>query len=189
MAKTPEPEWKLLEQDGKVEVRRYDAAVAAEVTMTGERYEAINDGFRVLAAYIFGANTIKKKVAMTAPVTQEIILSEKIAMTAPVTQQGGYQKNEWRVRFFMPPGYTLATLPIPNDSRITFVTVPAHRVAVIRFSGFNSDKNLTTHTDDLKAWLVKRKIITSNLPIYAFYDPPWVLPFLRRNEVMIALSD
>ncbi len=80
-----EPDFTVELKDGDYEIRRYAPLLAAEVTVTGERSVAINQGFRVLADFIFGNNTARKKIDMTTPVTQQP--SEKIAMTVPVTQQ------------------------------------------------------------------------------------------------------
>jgi DNA gyrase inhibitor GyrI len=187
---TPEPSWRSVRQDGDIEIRDYDPMIVAEVTTTGERYEAINAGFRILAGYIFGGNTAQTKIAMTAPVTQRAgdDKGEKIAMTAPVTQEASENQNEWKVRFVMPPEYTLASLPVPNDTRIKFLEIPAYRTAVIRFSGFNTDSNLSDHQKILMDWLAKNNIAPMGPPTYAFYNPPWTLPFFKRNEVMVAIS-
>jgi len=188
--KTTEPSWHSVRQDGDIEIRDYDPMVVAEVTTAGERYAAINAGFRILAEYIFGGNTAQTKIPMTAPVTQEArdAKSVKIAMTAPVTQEASANQNEWKIRFVMPPEYTLTSLPVPNDARIKFLKIPAYRTAVIQFSGFNTDNNLNEHQTTLMNWLTKNNIAPIGQPIYAFYNPPWTLPFFRRNEIMVRIS-
>lgn len=190
MGNTPEPNWRSVQKEGNIEVREYAPMIVAEVVTTGERYEAINDGFRILAAFIFGENSVQQKIEMTAPVTQqaEQASSKKIAMTAPVTQEKTDNDNEWKVRFVMPKEYTIATIPKPNDGRIRILEVPAYETAVIRFSGFNTDKNVATHERALKTWLEKNNIQTVGKPTYAFYNPPWTPPFMKRNEVMIRIA-
>jgi len=179
-----EPDFTVETKDGDFEIRRYAPLLAAEVTVTGERSAAINQGFRLLADFIFGNNTSKKKIEMTTPVTQQA--SEKIAMTAPVTQQSA--GDAWKVRFMMPAGYTTATLPIPNDKRVTIVAEPEKRFAVIRFSGWSSESNLSEHKALLEAWVKQKGLKPAGAPIAAFYNPPWSLPFLRRNEYLIELA-
>ncbi len=167
-----------------IEVRDYPAMIVAEVETDGDRKQAINDGFRLLAGYIFGGNTARDKVAMTAPVTQE--RSEKVAMTAPVTQQP--DGEHWRVRFVMPAGYTLETLPVPNDPAVSLEAVPAKRFAVIRFSGRATPPELERRLQALRAFMKEGKLEPRGEPVYAFYNPPWTLPFLRRNEIMIEVA-
>jgi len=188
---TPEPKWSLVEKDGAIEIRDYAPMIVAEATTTGERYEAINAGFRILAGYIFGGNTAQTKIAMTAPVIQEAgdAKGEKIPMTAPVTQEASGNPDEWKVRFVMPPDYTLASLPVPNDARVQFHEIPAYRAAAIRFAGFNSDSNLNSHRAELQAWLDKNNRKSLGKPTYAFYNPPWTLPLFRRNEVIIKVAE
>lgn len=190
MAKTPEPSWSSVSKDEDIEIRLYDPMIIAEVSQKGERYEAINAGFRVLAGYIFGGNKGEKKLEMTAPVTQQAQkdAGQKIAMTAPVIQQKTETTDEWTVSFVMPSEYKLDDLPVPNDSRIKFVTIPAHKKAVIRFSGFNTDANLKEHQEKLVSWMSKNNIRVSGNPVYAFYNPPWTPFFLKRNEIMIDIS-
>lgn len=190
MGKTPEPSWSSVKKDDDIEIRLYDPMIIAEVSQKGERYEAINAGFRVLAEYIFGGNKGEKKLEMTAPVTQQAQkdAGQKIAMTAPVIQQKTETKDEWKVSFVMPSEYKLDDLPVPNDDRIKFVTIPAHKKAVIRFSGFNTDANLKEHQEKLVSWMSKNNIRASGNPVYAFYNPPWTPFFLKRNEIMIDIS-
>ncbi len=192
MAKTPEPPFTVTLKDNDIEVRRYEPMIVAEVEQTGDRDTAINAGFKVLVGYIFGGNTSKTSIEMTAPVSQRA--SEKIAMTAPVTQQaaggdGGPAGNgPWKVRFVMPAGSTMQSLPKPNDARVTLIEVPAHDVAAIRFSGWSTQSNLSTHRDRLAKFIADKKLTPSAPPTYAFYDPPWTLPFWRRNEVIVELA-
>ena len=120
---------------------------------------------------------------MTAPVTQRG--SEKIAMTAPVTQQG--DGNTWRVRFIMPSSYTMEALPKPNNPAVELKGIGAKRYAVIRFSGMAGEDSLKRYTEDLNAFISAKNLTPLSAPTYAFYNPPWTLPFLRRNEVMVEI--
>lgn len=180
------PRYEVELKDGPFEVRVYPPLLAAEVAVEGEREAAINRGFRLLADYIFGANRSRAKVAMTAPVTQTP--SEKIAMTAPVTQtpQGG--ERSWSVRFIMPAQYTRATIPEPLDPAVRLVEEPARRVAALRFSGFSTADRLARKSAELEAAIRAKGLKPSGPITFAFYDPPWTPPFLRRSEVMAPLS-
>jgi hypothetical protein len=177
------PDYAVEEADGAVEIRTYPAHIAAEVTVTGSRDAAINAGFRILAGYIFGGNEASAKVAMTTPVTQAP--SEKIAMTTPVTQSGSDQG--WTVRFMMPASYTLETLPKPRDARIRFVTTEPVRMVVLRFSGLPRTAALERRSEELRAWAKAKGLTLEGAPQFMFYDPPFRLPWSRRNEVSFIL--
>jgi len=180
-----EPAFTTEVQDGACAIRDYPALVVAEVTVTGGQKEAASKGFRLLAGYIFGGNTRKQSIAMTAPVTQEPT-GETIPMTAPVTQT--QQAGNWIVRFTMPRGSTLQTLPEPNDSQVRLRETPPTRVAVIRFSGLARPDDVAAKTEALLAWVQHRQLRPAGPPSLAQYNPPWTLWFLRRNEVMIPIE-
>ena len=165
--------------DPPYEVRDYDPAVVALVEVSGTRSESVSAGFRLLAGYIFGKNAEQTKIAMTAPVTQ-----------SPQSPQSSSQPSQspagtWVVRFLMPAAYTLHTLPVPTDSRVHFVAVPARRVAAIRFSGFWSDSNLRSHEVELLQWTKAHHLVPQSEPTYAYYDPPWTPWFMRTIEVLV----
>ncbi|MEM8854625.1 MAG: heme-binding protein [Pseudomonadota bacterium] len=186
MAETAEPSFTVVSKDGDFEVRRYDPMIVAHVTVPGDRGEAANRGFRVLADYIFGANRPGEKIAMTAPVIQEPTArdGQKIAMTAPVLQEPA-GADTWTVTFVMPAEFTMETLPAPKSETITIEQVPGDTMAVVRFSGFNTKARLDEETQRLRAFMADKGLAVEGTPRFAFYNPPWTLPFLRRNEVMI----
>jgi hypothetical protein len=184
MSRVEQPDYKVTMTDGAIEIRSYGPMVAAEAEVKGERKAAINEGFRLIAAYIFGANKPNAKIAMTAPVQQQS--AQKIAMTAPVSQQT--TGDSWMVRFIMPSRWTLETLPAPNDARVTLKPVPAKRVLAIRFSGTASDSLIQSKTDELRRYAADTKLATIGEPLLAFYNPPWTLPFFRRIEIMLELA-
>lgn len=179
-----QPKYAVVTSDKNIEVRDYPPMIVAEVEVAGERRKAIREGFRTIADYIFGNNLSAQKVAMTAPVTQQA--SEKIAMTAPVTQQG--DGEAWRVRFVMPAHSTMETLPKPRNPAVEFKGIEGKRFAVIRFSGMAGETSLERHMDELNTYLRARNSTSLAAPTYAFYNPPWTLPFLRRNEIMIEIA-
>lgn len=185
MSRVEQPDYDVISTRKKVQIRQYAPAIIAEVAVQGERQEAIRAGFRLLADYIFGNNTVQQKIAMTAPVQQEKSL--EISMTAPIQQQAS--ADTWKVSFVMPSAYRLEMLPRPNNPRVTLKEFPGKRAAVIRFSGGSSSRNLRQHEEALRHDLAEAKLTAVGAPIYAFYNPPWTLPFLRRNEIIIELAD
>jgi SOUL heme-binding protein len=182
---TEEPNYLCTRLVGSVEIRRYGPRIAAETTVSADEDRARNIGFRRLARYIFGANHRDEKIAMTAPVQQS---GERIAMTAPVAQARD-AGNRWTVRFFMPSKWTMETLPHPDDDDVTLVEVPAQTYAVLRFSGDRSPRAVAARTSDLLATLKGRDIEPLGEATAWFFDPPWTLPFRRRNEIAIPVGD
>lgn len=174
----------VTEVHGNIELRDYAPMIIAEVEVQGVRKEAINKGFRLVADYIFGNNKSNVKVAMTAPVVQE--QSEKIAMTAPVSQQA--EGDNWKVHFVMPSSYTMETLPKPNNSLVKIKEIDGKSFVAIRFSGVAGEENLKKNTEELQKFITDNNYKSQSVPTYAFFNPPWTLPFLRRNEVMIEIA-
>jgi hypothetical protein len=196
-----EPRHSVVDQAGNIQIRQYEPALMAEVEVTGDRGAAVNSGFRILAAYIFGSNSARESISMTAPVTQtpqrepRAEKNEVIAMTAPVTQtpvasgEQGSAAKVWRVQFMMPSKYTPDSLPAPKDARIRFLTEPGQKRAVIRFSGRSSDDNVNSHRQELERFVQERGLKTSGAYTYAMYDDPFTLPWNRRNEWWVTLSN
>ena len=185
MSDVEQARFEVVSTDGDFEIRQYAPSIVAETEVSGARKEAISEGFRTIADYIFGNNQSAVKVAMTAPVQQQP--SEKIAMTAPVMQEG--IDNAWKVRFVMPAEYSMDTLPKPNNAKVQLTQVPGKRVAVLSFSGAADDELLKDKETELRTMLKVKNIEPIGPVLYAFYNPPWTLPFLRHNEVMFEVGE
>ena len=196
---TEEPAYTVLTQIDNFELRRYDGQLVAQTWVTGDQNAASRAGFKILADYIFGNNTASSgessKISMTAPVTMQSEAtplenkkgsndSQKIAMTAPVSMQ--QTDGKWRVQFTMPSQYTMQTLPKPNNPDIEIIEVRAQTYGVIKFSGLAGSKKVAAQTDQLQSWMQAQNLKITGVPELARYNPPWTLPFMRRNEVMIA---
>lgn len=184
---TEEPKYQVLEQQGDFELRLYQPMLIAETWVTGSMDEASNRGFRIIADFIFGNNVSvageRKEIAMTAPVTMQ---SEQIDMTTPVTMEN--DNGRWRVHFVMPSRYTYEMLPKPVNPAVTIREIPARKYAVIQFSGFTSEDKVAEKTAALLTWMQANQLTPQGQPEMARYNPPWTLPFFRRNEVMIAYN-
>ena len=178
-----QPRYVVTAHDGDYEVRRYAPYVVAEVAVAGDQGAAVQSGFRKLAGYIFGGNAGGAKIAMTAPVAQQPF-GQSIPMTRPVAQTPDGQ-GRWTVQFMMPSGFTLQTLPRPNDPEIHFRATPAREMAVVRFSGVARADSFRRQTDALRHWAAARGLALRGPATLAQYDPPWTLWFLRHNEVLI----
>ncbi|WP_197379837.1 SOUL family heme-binding protein [Mycolicibacterium mengxianglii] len=178
---TEEPHFVVQSRLGDVEIRRYGPRVAAQTAVTGNGDDARSEGFRRLAGYIFGGNHRQTKIAMTAPVAQQ---NDKIAMTAPVAQTRTTDGNSV-IRFFMPSKWSMDTLPEPNDGLVTLVEVPGETYAVLRFTGDRSNQAVAAKTEELLDTLRDSEFRPEGDPVAWFYDPPWTVPFRRRNEVAV----
>lgn len=162
-----EPSWQLVDKFDSVELRYYEPSIQARTTLadSGET----STGFRRLAGFIFGDNSATQKIAMTAPV------QETLAQDYPV------------MAFTMPGEYSLSDLPQPDDPRVTLEEIPAKTVAVIRFSGWATGSVVSSKTVELLTNLRSREIEVIGVPSLNQYNPPWTLPFLRRNEIMVEI--
>jgi effector-binding domain-containing protein len=180
-----EPPHETLVKDGKYEIRQYAPTIVAEVEVTGNMRRAGNSGFRPLADFIFGNNTRRAKIDMTAPVTR--VKSEKIAMTAPVTRTSG-ENDTWTVAFVMPSEFTMDTLPVPNNSDVTIREVPGELMATVKFSGLGRERTFQTKQIALEAWISEQGYEITGAARYAGYDAPYVPGPFRRNEVMIPVA-
>lgn len=154
------------------EIRQYSPVVMASVEQNGQMMETGNSSFRTLANYIFGGNAE----------------GEKIAMTAPVVMQPGAEASTTRMSFVMPSGYELSTLPSPRTSAIELHEEKGYRMAVIRFGGFVSNKDIDEKAAQLRQLLQKENIAFEDEVIYMGYNPPFQL-INRRNEVGFILKD
>ncbi|MGW0162929.1 SOUL family heme-binding protein [Mycobacterium sp. NPDC003323] len=169
-AGTEEPFYLCEGRIGRAEIRRYGPRIAAQTAVTGDGQDARSAGFRRLAGYIFGGND----------------RADKIAMTAPVAQSGTDSGSV--IRFYMPSKWSLDTLPEPSDSSITVVEVPAARYAVLTFSGDRDRAAVAAKSAELLRELQGSDVTVEGDPVAWFYDPPWTLPFRRRNEVAVLLG-
>ena len=176
-----EPDYTIVSKTAKYEIRKYGPIVVAETRISSDFETAGNKAFRILAAYIFGDNHSKTKIAMTAPVNQE-----KIKMTAPVTQSK--DASGFLVQFTMPKSYRLSSLPIPNDSRVELREVPAKMVVVFSYSGSWSESNYQSKLSELREALKHDDVHTVGEAILARFNSPFQLWFLRRNEIWIEVD-
>jgi hypothetical protein len=182
---TEQPRYDVLERIGdNIEIRQYGPRIAAE-TIVDMSDNARGDAFRLIAGYIFGANNTSEKVAMTSPV--EISSpGTKIAMTAPV--EVNRSDDKLVMRFFMPSKYSIEQLPKPSDPRVKLTQIPSTTAAVLRFTGSTGDPAVAARTSDLVSALQSSKWKVAGPATAFFYNPPWTIPFLRTNEVVIPIT-
>jgi len=193
-----EPKYEVLLTDGAYEIRKYAPYLVAETLVEGDMDEASSKGFRLIADYIFGNNqaassSTSEKIAMTAPVTLEP-QSVKIAMTAPVTlepQQDAVNMQtakQWMVKFVMPSQYTLASIPKPKNKAVSLKEISSTYFVVLKYSGFNTQSKVQAKSLEASDWTRKKNLKILGAPQLSRYDPPWTLPMLRRNEIMIEVA-
>ena len=158
--------YKVVRRDGKVELRDYPALVVAETPMRGA-----DGSFMRLFHFIGGENAAKQKIAMTTPVF--------------MSGTGGTNAT---MAFVMPAKSGTTNLPQPTAPGVMLKEIPDGEFAVLRFSGGRSVQTATNAEARLRAWLTQENISPAGEPVFAYFDPPWTLSFLRRNEVMFRVA-
>ena len=190
---TEEPKFTVIEKSEPFELRTYAPQLVAEVKVEGDLDVASSQGFRLIAAFIFGQNQVSEKISMTVPVGIEATQSTKIAMTVPVgieaSKDSATGVNQWVFSFVMPSEYTMATLPKPLNPLVTIRELPAQRRAAITFSGFYNEAKVLEKTRALEEWIKSKQWQATGSPQFARYNPPWSIPFMRRNEILIPVRD
>lgn len=177
--------YKVIEKKGKFELRQYPPQIIAETIVEADFDQAGNIAFGRLFNYISGENRKAESIAMTAPVNQKI-RAEKIAMTAPVNQQKS--EGKYSVSFLMPSKYTMETLPEPLDSNVRLRKIPDQKIAAIRYSGSWSRKKYEANKALLEEFIKETGLHITGEDIFARYDPPFQIWFLRRNEVLFPVE-
>ena len=180
------PNYKVLQSDKPFEVRHYPGYLQASVVIEDDFENSGNKAFRILFAYISGSNTPSQNIPMTIPVTQETISKFQKIMATSATQQK--EKQGYKIAFVMPAKWTLKTLPQPKDQRIQLEEVPSRTVAVVRYSGSWSRNNFEESLSKLHQWMEKKNLKATGNPIWARYNSPFTLWFLRRNEIHIPIK-
>lgn len=169
-----EPKFSLVNKVGDVEIRNYHPMIIAEVSVAGTMEAASRSGFAMVADFIFGNNLAQSGK------------SEKIDMTVPVVISK--KKDGWSFHFVMPSQYSIEALPKPNNSEIKIKHVKDRRCGVLRFSGSVNEEKFNLKTEELTNWIEAEKLKTIGVPELARYNPPWTLPFMRRNEIIIEIG-
>ena len=180
---TEEPGFRPLETDGDHQIRDYPALTVAETVVNGPRRDALDQGFRILADYIFAKSRDGEELPMTVPVMQDS--GDPMASDPPLFDDD--LEGAWRTRFVMPDGRSTEDLPDPPEG-VELVELPARKVAVVSFAGRANDRLLAQQEDRLRGWLARRGEKADGEPEYAFYNSPMIPGPLRRNEVWLALS-
>jgi SOUL heme-binding protein len=177
--------YQVLKKAGDFEIRRYPSYLAAQTLVEGGFQRVGNEGFRRLVAYTQGQNRQHQAIPMVAPVNQEDV-SAKISMNAPVSQEKAGDK--WMISFIMPSSYTREALPAPLDSRIRLVGVPPTLMAAVRYSGLWNLSLYQAEENRLREFIRRQGLKIIGAPIFARYNSPFMLWFLRRNEVLIPVA-
>ena len=172
MAETlEEPPYEVINAHDGFEVRRYGPTVQARVQTAGRDGGAASGGFRRVAGYIFGGNSERTSIAMTAPVH--------------MWEEDG---SGW-LAFTMPSAYAMETLPSPNDAGVRLHPTSVATVAVARFSGRTTPKKTARVEKELRAAVEREGYTAVGPAVLAVYENPWTtLPFMRRNEFHLHLE-
>ena len=185
-----QPDYDVITKDGHVEVRKYKKTLIAQVKILGDYESAKKEGFLTLANYIFGDNQKQANIPMTAPVFQEKRSenSQTMAMTAPVIQEQDEAQTGWVTSFVVPEKFDRNSVPQPTNSEIQFKELPERNTAVFTYSGNNTEDKMKRAEEKLREWIsTTGKNSTSSIR-WAQYDPPFAIPFLKRNEAQIDIG-
>ncbi|KAJ6300050.1 hypothetical protein OIU76_020943 [Salix suchowensis] len=177
------------------EIREVEPYFIAETTMSGKSgfdFNGASQSFNVLAEYLFGKNTMKERMEMTTPVITRKTQpeGEKMEMTTPVVTKKMGNQDKWQMSFVMPSKYG-ANLPLPKDPTVRIEEVPGRVVAVVAFSGFVSDEEVKHRELKLRDALKNEPefIVKESASVeVAQYNPPFTLPFTRRNEIALEVE-
>lgn len=168
--KTEEQKYTVILKDNDFEIRFYPSATVATINSEAKTYKELSGpGFRKLAGFIFGGNETNTSISMTSPVHMDI--NDSISSMS----------------FVMPSGYTIENLPKPNDSNVIIQKTPEEYVAVIRFEGFASDKDLAFYSEKLYNILDEKGITSFGNARFLGYNPPFQL-VNRRNEIIVSVN-
>lgn len=163
------PRYELVAKDGAFELRKYPVIRVVSAPMPG--MENRDDSFRKLFRYISGENVAQRKIPMTAPVFMD---------EGPGGKPG---RNSGVMSFMIPEKIVRQGVPAPADKALEVTEIGQGTFAVFRFKGWNKPERREAASLALEDAIRQRKFKTVGEPFFAFYDPPWIPEWFRRNEV------
>ena len=167
-----EPDYTLLKKNRNIEIRQYGEYIVAKTTVSlNNGIELENNMFRTLASYIFGNNEKEESIAMTAPVTTYT------------------DEQSQHMIFYMLDAENANELPNPNGQSIEFEEFYLGKCVVISFSWFTTQGRIDYYTNQLKKYISDNQLKVKPTYMLNRYDPPWKLPFLRRNEILVQIDE
>lgn len=182
-----EPSYQVLSKTDDYETRLYAPYIIAQTTVSGDYDDALSDGFREIAGYIFGGNSANNKISMTAPVLENAQNTpQKIAMTAPVLDTE--TSNKRSIAFVMPSKYSLEELPVPNSDKVTFAAIPERKVAVLSYGFYANETRIKAKKRELLNRLHRDGVSVKGDVTSARYNPPFSMPLFLRNEVIVEIN-
>lgn len=188
--------FRVLSKKDQYEIREVEPYFIAETTMpgtTGFDFGGSSQSFNVLAEYLFGKNVKSEKMEMTTPVITRKAQSvgEKMDMTTPVITKKLKEQDQWQMSFVLPSKYG-SNLPLPKDPSVKIIEVPRKIVAVVAFSGFVTDEEVKRRESQLRDALkndTQFQVKDDASVEVAQYNPPFTLPFTRRNEIALEVTE
>jgi hypothetical protein len=171
-AATPTAAYKTIKREGDFELRAYETLHLAKVTLpaTDKRSKNMDGSFMKLFRFIDGQNEREEKISMTTPV---------------IVERGDKESS---MSFVMPEITVAKGLPTPKGD-VKLAKIPPVKIAVLRFAGVSNSQKEAEKLTALQAWMTKEKLTPQLTPLFAFYDPPWTLGFMRRNEVLLRVKE
>lgn len=167
--KTESYPYEVIKTYNDFEVRIYEASLFTSVRLASTEYgQASNEGFRVLAGYIFGGNNKEERIAMTSPVAMSL-------------------EDTMTMMFMVPRNMNKEDLPKPNNGSIKFEELPAKKLAAITFGGWANNDKIEKYKNRLVELLQQEGIKHTDKFLFFGYNPPYETTN-RRNEVLVELE-
>ena len=169
-----EPAYKILKKNNNIEIHKYSKQLLSQITFKKSNFDDFREeAFKILATYIFGGNKSHTQMAMTSPVLEEKSSQE-----------------QWTMSFIHQSKYNMTNVPTPINSHVKLEEIAGFDAAIIRYNGNNTIEKVKFQEQLLEQWLVKNpQFKTKGNFFIAQYDAPFVLPFFKRNEIFIKVSN
>lgn len=160
-------DYKIIKKFDDFEIRKYDEI---NIVSIDTKKAAGSQGFSMLFNYISGQNKDKVEIPMTAPVLNKI------------------SKEETTMAFVMPKNMHIDSIPKPMGKDLVIKQVNAGYYAALKFNGFNNQGKINRKIEELKNILEKKGYKILSDFYLARFDPPFTLPVLRRNEILVEIA-
>ena len=184
------------------ELRKYGERFAATVTYKKTDNKSENSPFRALAKYIgvFGTpqNEGDTSIAMTAPVVMENENKPtQIAMTAPVVMEDNKDDSDSnkKMMFMLPTSFdSMEKIPKPTNPLVHIEEIPSQTGVVHVYNGKWGEERNKQLAKNLAQQLIQdgvpdmtEEYVLANYQFWG-YNPPFTLPYFRRNEIWVQLE-